>query len=320
MDSLLISVIVPVYQVEEYLDECVQSLLAQTYDHLEILLIDDGSRDGCPRMCDGYAERDPRVRAVHQENRGLSGARNTGLRLAEGEYIAFVDADDLVSPFYIEYLYRLIRTYGAQMAACGYGRSRAELKAAEEARGDGRRAPRCWERMRGNGVRPSAGRAQPERRGKDSICLTSDRMLREWHGERKRLETVVWNKLYHRSLLTGREGGGVFPEGRIHEDVYVSHLLAAEAERIAVTRQKLYLYRRRGESLTSRRLTPERAVCNLKAQSERLKYFVERGYRPAGRRLAAGMFLHWLLFEWKLRGRAVDRKRELLKYLIGVMI
>lgn len=301
MDSLLISVIVPVYQVEEYLDECVQSLLAQTYDHLEILLIDDGSRDGCPRMCDGYAERDPRVRAVHQENRGLSGARNTGLRLAKGEYIAFVDADDLVSPFYIEYLYRLIRTYGAQMAACGYGRSRAELDAAEDARGDGGRAPRG-------------------RRGKDSICLTSDRMLREWHGERKRLETVVWNKLYHRSLLTGREGGGVFPEGRIHEDVYVSHLLAAEAERIAVTRQKLYLYRRRGESLTSRRLTPERAVCNLKAQSERLKYFVKKGYRPAGRRLAAGMFLHWLLFEWKLRGRAVDRKRELLKYLIGVMI
>ncbi len=320
MDSLLISVIVPVYQVEEYLDECVQSLLAQTYDHLEILLIDDGSRDGCPRMCDGYAERDPRVRAVHQENRGLSGARNTGLRLAEGEYIAFVDADDLVSPFYIECLYGLICTYGAQMAACGYGRSRAELKAAEEARGDGRRAPRCWERMRGNGVRPSAGRAQPERRGKDSICLTSDQMLREWHGKRKRLETVVWNKLYHRSLLAGREGGGVFPEGRIHEDVYVSHLLAAEAGRIAVTRQKLYLYRRRGESLTSRRLTPERAVCNLEAQSERLKYFVERGYRPANRRLAAGMFLHWLLFEWKLRGRAVDRKRELLKYLIGVMI
>lgn len=310
MDSLLISVIVPVYQVEEYLDECVQSLLAQTYDHLEILLIDDGSRDGCPRMCDGYAGRDPRVRAVHQENRGLSGARNTGLRLAKGEYIAFVDADDLVSPFYIECLYGLIRTYGARMAACGYGRSRAELDAAEGA---------C-----GAAVRPPSGGALPERCGKDgredSICLTSDRMLREWHGKRKRLETVVWNKLYHRSLLTGREGGGVFPERRIHEDVYVSHLLAAKAERIAVTPRKLYLYRRRGESLTSGRLTRERAVCNLKAQAERLKYFAEKGYRPAARRLAAGMLLHWLLFEWKLRGRAVDRKRELLKYLIGVMI
>ena len=93
----LISVIVPVYRVEAYLERCVESLLEQTYENLEIILVDDGSPDGCPAICDACMRKDPRVRVIHQANAGLSGARNTGIDAAEGAYLAFVDSDDYVA-------------------------------------------------------------------------------------------------------------------------------------------------------------------------------------------------------------------------------
>jgi len=90
----LISVIVPIYKVEEYLDRCVRSIAEQTYTNLEIILVDDGSPDGCPAMCDRWAEKDSRIKVIHKENGGLSDARNAGLRIAMGEYISFIDSDD----------------------------------------------------------------------------------------------------------------------------------------------------------------------------------------------------------------------------------
>ena len=92
----LISVIVPIYKVEEYLNRCVESLVNQTYKNLEIILVDDGSPDNCPEMCDRWAKQDKRIRVIHKKNGGLSDARNAGMRIATGEYIAFVDSDDLV--------------------------------------------------------------------------------------------------------------------------------------------------------------------------------------------------------------------------------
>ena len=100
----LISVIVPVYKVELYLRQCVDSLLAQTYSNLEIILVDDGSPDGCPAICDEYARKDSRVRVIHKPNGGLSDARNVGLDAARGEYIGFIDSDDWVMPDMYEYL------------------------------------------------------------------------------------------------------------------------------------------------------------------------------------------------------------------------
>ena len=114
----LISVIVPVYQVEQYLDRCVSSILEQTYDHLEVILIDDGSPDSCPRLCDEWAEKDPRVRVIHQENGGVSSARNAGLDAATGDYIAFVDSDDAIRPNYFETLYALLTEHQAELSIC----------------------------------------------------------------------------------------------------------------------------------------------------------------------------------------------------------
>ena len=105
MNKPLISVIVPIFRVEEYLDECIQSLLKQTYKNLEIILVDDGSPDNCPRMCDEYAQNDRRIKVIHKKNGGLSSARNAGLDVATGEYIGFVDSDDFISENMYECLY-----------------------------------------------------------------------------------------------------------------------------------------------------------------------------------------------------------------------
>ena len=105
-DLPLISVIVPVYKVERYLDRCIQSIVDQTYRNLEIILVDDGSPDACPDMCDAWAARDCRIRVIHQENRGLGAARNSGIRISTGELIGFVDSDDWLEPTMYEVLYR----------------------------------------------------------------------------------------------------------------------------------------------------------------------------------------------------------------------
>lgn len=119
MDEL-ISIIVPVYNAEKYLPACVDSLLAQSYGALEIILINDGSKDSSAALCDAYAARDARVRVIHQENQGVSAARNAGLDHAAGDYVAFVDADDYVTPDYLEHLHGDLVEHGADFVSCCY--------------------------------------------------------------------------------------------------------------------------------------------------------------------------------------------------------
>ena len=115
----LISVIIPIYNVEQYLDRCIDSVKKQTYTNLEIILVDDGSPDNCGKMCDEYAEDDKRIKVIHKENGGLSDARNAGIEIATGEYITFIDSDDYVSLDYVEYMYKLLKDAGAKLSICG---------------------------------------------------------------------------------------------------------------------------------------------------------------------------------------------------------
>lgn len=116
--SDLVSVIVPVYNVEQYLDMCLESIVNQTYQNLEIIVVDDGSTDKSGMKCDEWAKRDPRIRVIHQENRGLSGARNTALDICRGSWIVFVDSDDSVDKKYVEVLYGLTQKYRVKLAQC----------------------------------------------------------------------------------------------------------------------------------------------------------------------------------------------------------
>lgn len=118
----LISVIIPVYKAEKYLPACLDSVLAQTYRNLEIILIDDGSPDNSGKICDSYAERDSRICVIHQENAGVSAARNAGLDAASGDYIGFVDADDYIKPDMYEALFKRLQECGADIAQCGHSR------------------------------------------------------------------------------------------------------------------------------------------------------------------------------------------------------
>ena len=104
----LISIIVPVYNVEEYLDKCVESIVNQTYKNIEVILVDDGSPDNCPKMCDDWAKKDKRIKVIHKKNGGLSDARNKGIDESKGEYLSFVDSDDYITDNYVELLYNII--------------------------------------------------------------------------------------------------------------------------------------------------------------------------------------------------------------------
>lgn len=115
-----ISIIVPVYKTERFLSACISSILAQTFTDFELILVDDGSPDSCPALCDAAAAKDSRIRVIHQKNRGLSVARNAGLDAAEGEWIAFVDSDDTIMPDFCAKLYHAAQEAGAQMAVCNY--------------------------------------------------------------------------------------------------------------------------------------------------------------------------------------------------------
>ena len=120
MEEGKISVIVPIYKVENYLNRCVESIRKQTYRNLEIILVDDGSPDACGEMCDRYAQEDSRIRVIHKENGGLSDARNAGIEVAAGEYIAFIDSDDWIDDKMYEVLYHTLLKYDADIAECSY--------------------------------------------------------------------------------------------------------------------------------------------------------------------------------------------------------
>ena len=118
MEKDLISVIIPVYKVEKFLEKCVNSVLEQTYKNLEIILVDDGSPDGCPALCDELAKKDKRIKVIHKKNGGVSSARNAALDEAKGKYVCFVDSDDYIEPTYAEDLHKAITENDVQMAVC----------------------------------------------------------------------------------------------------------------------------------------------------------------------------------------------------------
>lgn len=211
-----ISVIAPIYRVEPYLKRCVDSLLAQTYQELELWLVDDGSPDGCGLLCDAYAAADPRVRVLHKQNGGLSDARNAALALATGEYIAFVDGDDWVSPYYIQNLYAALTRAGAELAVS------------------------CFEEVF-EGQAPQA-KPTPQLQGYESLGQTAflKRMLYQ-----DGVEISAWGKLYHKKLLAGL----CYPVGKLYEDIPVTYAAVRRARTIARIANRDYYYFQRKNSI-----------------------------------------------------------------------
>lgn len=207
----LVSVIIPVYHVENYLDDCVRSIVTQTYSNLEIILVDDGSDDSCPQKCDSWAEKDGRIKVIHKANGGLSDARNAGLDIVQGEYIAFVDSDDFVHLDYIKKLVAIINQKDCDIAICGF-----------EKFVDGAYVPQ----KKTNGI---VKYLNP----KDCYVHTDAYF------------DVAWNKLYRRTVI----GDVRYPYRKLHEDMYTTYKIMFAARKIGITQDALYFYRQRRDSI-----------------------------------------------------------------------
>lgn len=212
----IISIVVPVYKVETYLEPCVRSIMAQTYRDLEIILVDDGSPDSCGRICDELAAEDDRIIVIHQKNKGLSGARNTGIQQAHGQYICFVDSDDLLCPEYCEKLYLALTNSACDFSVCAVHRYE-------------------------DGEQPHP----KNHSGPHGIVSNQDFLQMQF--ERK-TEFGVWNKLFPKALVEDLQ----FMEGKIHEDVIFSADLARNLHHgVACVGDELYLYRQRAGGIVS---------------------------------------------------------------------
>lgn len=212
----LISIIIPVYKVEEYIEHCIESVINQTYPKIEIILVDDGSPDRCPQICDEWSKQDNRIKVIHKENGGLSDARNIGMTVAQGKYIAFVDSDDWVDKEYISMLYYAAQNTGSDIAACNIRIVYDE-----------------------NSIEKSASQANVR-------CYSPKEALKTiLQGEGFR--AVAWNKLYKRELIMNES----FEVGRLHEDEFFTYRIVDKAGKLAFVDAKLYNYRQRNGSIMS---------------------------------------------------------------------
>lgn len=209
----LISVIVPVFKVEAYLDKCVRSIVDQTYRNLEIILVDDGSPDRCGEMCDTWAEKDSRIKVIHQENAGGAAARNSGLNVASGELIAFVDSDDYLAPSMYQRLYDVLLDTGAEIAECDY------LCVAD----DFAQMPECT--------------------GAITIHDTKEALYNNLYNIS--CKTVIWNKLYRKDTIDEIR----FVEGKTIDDEFFTYRVIGNAALVAVTDDILYFYRQQEQSV-----------------------------------------------------------------------
>lgn len=206
-----ISVIVPVYKVEQYLARCVDSILRQTFGDFELLLVDDGSPDNAGRMCDEYAEKDARVRVIHKTNGGLSDARNAGIEAAQGAYLTFVDSDDWVADDMLAFLYGLLEETGADMAACGHLTTAGDI---------------------------------PEKNLTGKTIVLRGEEAQAYYLEKELVSAC--GKLFRRELFATLR----FPVGHIYEDVATIYRTVIASGAIAVNSAGKYYYFREGTSIT----------------------------------------------------------------------
>ncbi|MBR2746511.1 MAG: glycosyltransferase [Erysipelotrichaceae bacterium] len=234
-----ISVIVPIYKVENYLNECVDSVLAQTFTDFELILIDDGSPDNCGKMCDEYAKKDKRIVVIHQLNRGLSAARNTGLDVAKGKYITFIDSDDFVSTDYLEILYKGLVENNADASICKHLKFSNLKKEYSEKK---------------NGYSVCSGRSAVQ-----SIYNNFE------------ISITAWAKLYKAELFNYIR----FPDGRIHEDQAVIPIVLYNCKCIACLDNELYFFRVRSSSITHSTFNVKR-YDNILAVDDCISFFEEK--------------------------------------------
>ena len=235
----MISVIVPVYNVENYLDKCVQSIMAQTYREFELILVDDGSPDRCPQLCDAYPQMDRRVSVIHKANGGLSDARNVGVDQAKGEYVTFIDSDDFVSHDYLETLWNLLIKYNADIAVSGICTFNEDKKI--------------------NGLKK-----------KQEYCYDPTEAL-EHMLYQNTLDTSACAMLLPMQIVCDNP----FPVGKYHEDEFTTYKYYSSVKTVAVTTRSQYFYCQRTGSIMH---TFSKANMDELDAADNLVEFCEKNY------------------------------------------
>lgn len=236
----LLSVIVPVYKVEKYLDRCVESILSQTYNNLEIILVDDGSPDRCPEMCDEWSKKDSRIKVIHKENGGGAAARNVGLESATGDIITFVDSDDYLSSEMYRVLVTLLTENNADIAECDYVYTESE---------------------------------------DHPLDLNKTESFKEYSPSEAMLEHIkdgifrqsVVNKVYRKEILENVR----FTEGKVIDDEFFTYLAIGNAKKLIHTDRIMYAYRQQQGSVMHRPYSISRLTA-IEAKVLRIEYLEER--------------------------------------------
>ena len=244
-----ISIIVPVYNVEEYLSNCVESLLNQTFKDFELILVNDGSTDNSLEICKKYKNIDNRIRIVDKNNGGLSSARNAGLDVAKGDYIGFIDSDDYVHPKMYEILYKKIVENNAEISLCNFKKVHNYDK----------------ELLKTN--------ENLEQKILTEF-MSKIEALEKMDEENGVVLIVAWNKLYKRDLFRNLR----YRHGAIHEDEFIVHRILYDAKKVIYVKEPLYFYMQRDGSIMNN-ITKITRVDYLLALSDRIKFFNEKGLK-----------------------------------------
>ena len=279
----LISVIVPVYKVENYLDKCVQSIVDQTYRNLQIILVDDGSPDNCGAMCDAWAAKDRRIRVIHKENGGLSDARNAGMAVADGKYMGFIDSDDYIAPDMYQRLLEQLTADGSDIAACG-----VEMIYEDD-------TPR---RM----LTPDGCHVLDNSQAMEAIIRES------------LLKQPVWYKLYKTKLIRDIP----FAVGKCHEDVFWSWQAVARAKKVSIFDTPCYFYLQRSGSIMGQQFS-EKRLDSIEAKCIRQDFLEQHYPLLAGTALCSLYFSCMYLGQKALLSMPEEQQAPVLAYLAEVM-
>lgn len=250
MNEELISVIIPVYNVEKYIRFCLDSVINQTYKNLEIIIVDDGTKDSSGEIAEEYARKDSRIKVVHKENGGLSDARNVGLDIATGKYIAFLDSDDVISLDFYEYLYGLIKENDYDIAECEFLRiSSDEIE--------------------------NVQKILDEKNSNENIVVkeeSSEEALSDFYGRYLNPyvnKVVVWNKIYKKEIYDGIR----YPVGRFHEDEFTTFKILNKINKMVTSTKKLHGYMQTSNSIMRRDIKQKQIEDNLEAYEASVNFF-----------------------------------------------
>lgn len=283
MCAPLISVIVPIYNVEAYLDRCVSSIVNQQYRNLEIILVDDGSPDHCPSMCDRWAQTDRRIKVIHKENGGLSDARNAGMASATGELIGFVDSDDWISPDMYQLLYESMKTNDSDISACG-----VEM---------------VWD----DGTPPLLFTGQHR-------CLLDAHEAMQAVIEESAIKQPVWYKLYKADLVRDI----MFPVEKYHEDVFWTYQAVGRAGRVSVFDKPCYFYTQRSGSIMGEGYSPKRLDA-IEAKANMLEYITQHDPALTSYARVHLWFAAMYHYQQALRWLNKDQRRNVKASLYAVL-